>query len=100
MEIKYHYATVTVALEELKKMGYEYDYNLNEKELIMDPDGYIIHHIYRYEGNSNPDDQAIVYGINSFENKKGVYVAGYSANSEVESLKVIENLLVKNSNPK
>lgn len=93
MKIEYHYASVSVALEELKKLGFNFDYNIHENEIIMDPDGFIIHHIYRYEGNSNPDDEAIVYGISSFEDKKGVFVSGYAANSSSEAVKILENLI-------
>ncbi|MDK2771528.1 MAG: hypothetical protein KYX68_04780 [Flavobacterium sp.] len=74
-------------------MGFDFDYNIHENEIIMDSDGFIIHHIYRYEGNSNPDDEAIVYGISSFEDKKGVFVAGYSANTSSEAVKILENLI-------
>lgn len=93
MKIEYHYASVSKALEELKELGFDYDYNLNEKEIIMDPDNYIIHHVYRYEGNTNPDDEAIVYGISSFDNKKGVFVAGYSANSNAELTKALQRII-------
>lgn len=93
MKIEHHYASVSQALAELKEKGYVYDYNLNENEIIMDPDGYIIHHIYRYEGNSNPADEAIVYGISSFDNKKGVFVAGYSANSNTEVYKALNRII-------
>ncbi len=93
MKIKYHYASVSQALAELKEKGFDYDYNLNENEILMDPDNYIIHHIYRYEGNTNPDDEAIVYGISSFDDKKGVFVAGYSANSSSEVYKVFQRIM-------
>jgi hypothetical protein len=37
-----------------------------------------VKHVYRYEGNSDPGDSAIVYGITSSDGKGG-FVAGFSA---------------------
>jgi DNA-binding transcriptional regulator YhcF (GntR family) len=33
MEKKYHYATVSKALEELKEKGFTYDFNLHEDDI-------------------------------------------------------------------
>ena len=95
MENRYHYASVIKALEELKTMGFVIDYNLQEKAIMDYPDSYQIVHIYRYEGDSNPDDEAIVYGIKSNSGEKGVFVAGFSANSESEAAKVLNELSIK-----
>ena len=78
----YHYATVSKALDDLNENGYTYDFNLHTDDIIKNPHRYEIEHIYRYEGDSNPDDEATVYGIKSSSGKKGVFVAGFSANSE------------------
>lgn len=98
MKVQHHYASASQAIEDLRQKGYQYDYNLNEKEILMDPDDYIVHHIYRYEGDSNPDDESIVYGISSFDDKKGFYVSGYSANSNAEVYKVIQHIIAKGIN--
>ena len=89
----YHYASVSEALTLLKERGYEYDFNINKMEIEQNPTNFEIHHIYRYEGNTNPDDEAIVYGISSFDNKKGVFVAGYSANSNAELVKALQRII-------
>jgi hypothetical protein len=39
--------------------------------------GYQVKHVYRYEGNSDPGDSAIVYGITSSAGKRS-FVAGFS----------------------
>jgi hypothetical protein len=46
----------------LNELGFN-DFNLHKK--TKNPDKYEIVHIYRYEGDSNPDDEAIVFGIKS-----------------------------------
>ena len=95
MKNRYHYASVLKALEELKSMGFTVDFNLQEQVITNNPDRYEILHIYRYEGESNPDDEAIVYGIKSNKGEKGVFVAGFSANSESEAAKVLHELSIK-----
>ncbi len=95
MKNRYHYASVIKALEELKSMGFTIDFNLQEEAIYSNPDNYEILHIYRYEGDSNPDDEAIVYGIESGTGEKGVFVAGFSPNSESEAAKVLHELSIR-----
>lgn len=95
MENRYHYASVLKALEELKTLGFTVDFNLREEDIMHYPHNYEIQHIYRYEGESNPDDEAIVYGITSNTGEKGVFVAGFAPNSENEAAKVLHKLSIK-----
>ena len=95
MKNRYHYTSVLKALEELKSMGFTTDYNLQEETIYTNPTHFEILHIYRYEGDSNPDDEAIVYGILSNTGEKGVFVAGFSANSESETAKVLHELSIR-----
>jgi hypothetical protein len=91
----YHYDTVSKALDDLNEIGFTYDFNLNEADIVKNPNKYEIVHIYRYEGDSNPDDEAVVYGIKSSSGKKGVYVAGFAANSVNEATQVLIQLSIK-----
>jgi hypothetical protein len=91
----YHYATVIEALKLLKEKGFEYDFNINEQEIVDNPDNFEIEHIYRYEGNSNPDDESMVYGIKSKSGQKGVFVIGFSANSFNNADKILNDLSIR-----
>src|SRR6476620_4656138 len=95
MKNRYHYASVIKALEELNSAGFTVDFNLFEEDIMNHPNHYEILHIYRYEGESNPDDEAIVYGIKSNTGEKGVFVAGFSPNSESEAAKVLHELSIR-----
>ena len=95
MKKTYHYATVIEALKLLKEKGYEYDYNINEHEIVNNPDGFIIDEIYRYEGNTNPDDESMVYGIKSHKGQKGVYVSGFAANSISDAARILIDITIK-----
>ena len=95
MKNRYHYASVLKALEELKAMDFVIDFNLQEEAIMTNPNNYKILHIYRYEGDSSPDEEAIVYGIKSNAGEKGVFVAGFSANSESRAAQVLLELSIK-----
>ena len=91
----YHYATVVEALEDLSKIGFTYDFNLHNQEIRSNPNHYKIMHIYRYDGITDPDEEATVYGIESIFGKKGVFVTGFSANSMDEAAKILNDLSIK-----
>lgn len=96
MNRMYHYATVSKALDQLNEKGFTYDFNLHEDDIVKHPQDFEIVYIYRYEGDSNPDDEAIVYGIKSIKNgRKGVFVAGFSANSDNDAVRVLIELSIK-----
>ena len=95
MKNRYHYASVLKALEELKAMDFVVDFNLQEAAIMSNPTNYKILHVYRYEGDTSPDEEAVVYGIKSNSGEKGVFVAGFSANSESEAAQVLFELSIK-----
>jgi hypothetical protein len=95
MEKKYHYKTVIDALKDLNSKGFTYDFNLNEEDIKRNPFRYQIEHIYRYEGDSNPDDAAIVYGISSDRGVKGVFVAGFSAATNTDLALALNKIPIK-----
>lgn len=68
MERAFHYATVTDVISELRKQGFTVDFNLKENNvetdsMKFDSEQFEISDIYRYEGNSDPADEATVYAI-------------------------------------
>lgn len=91
----YHYATVSKALEELNDKGYTVDFNVQESKIINNPDDFEIQHIYRYEGESDPGDEATVFGIESNSGEKGVFVAGLNAYTENSAAMVLHELSTK-----
>jgi hypothetical protein len=83
----YIYDTVTAAVKGLRDRGYTKDFNLEENYLICDeskyhPEEFEIVEVYRFEGNSDPGDEAVVYAIESNKGDKGVLVNGYGASAE------------------
>ena len=91
----YHYATVSTALTELAEKGFTVDFNLQNTRIMDSPDDFEIVHIYRYEGESDPGDEATVYGIKSSTGEKGVFVAGLSQSSERSAEMTLNELSIK-----
>jgi hypothetical protein len=83
----YQYDSPSHAIDELRKRGFTEDFNLEENCLVcnaqkFNPNEFEITEVYRFEGNSDPADEAIVYGIESHNGTKGVLVNGYGYSSE------------------
>ena len=83
----YQYDSHAHALEDLRRRGFTEDFNLKENCIIcndqkINADQFEIKEVYRFEGNSDPGDEAIVLGIESSSGTKGVLVNGYGYSSE------------------
>lgn len=99
---KYSYETVSEAMNELAKRGYTTDFSiLVEKECLvcnqtakqLDPDEFEIDEIYRFEGNTDPGDEMIVYAISSIQHAlKGIVVNAYGMYSDSSVSKIVSKL--------
>ena len=95
----YSYDTVTEALNDLKKRNFNLDFNLKENSIVcnehkFDIDDFEIVEYYRFEGDTDPADEAIVYAIESKTGLKGVLVSGYGISAEGMSAELVKKLSV------
>jgi hypothetical protein len=70
MERAMHYNTVSEAIEKLRSKGFILDFNMEENVLAttaekFPPESLEIVDVYRYEGDSDPGDEASVYALES-----------------------------------
>ena len=91
------YDTVSQAVSDLKRRGYTVDFNLKEDCIecvgeILNPKDFEITEFHRFEGNSDPGDEAVVYAIESRTGLKGVLVNAYGVYSEALSDDMIKKL--------
>lgn len=92
--------TLSEITNKLKKEGYTEDFNLQENCLIcqgnmlqLAPDDFLVDKHYRFEGLSDPADEAVVYAISSAKfNLKGTLVNGYGIYSEALADEMIQAL--------
>ena len=95
----YSYDTVSEAVNGLKTRGFELDFNLQENCLIchagkFDVNDFEIVEVYRFEGNSDPSDEAVVYAIESITGMKGVLVNGYGISADAMSSDMAKKLTI------
>ena len=97
-----NYDTVSNALNSLKERGYTRDFNIafdkltcSETGECLDPTEFEITEVYRFEGESNPSDEAVVYAIESKDEKmKGAMVSAYGIYADNISNEMIKKLSI------
>lgn len=98
----YVYDTLTDAVADLEKRGYEYDFQLSADyieckaiDLMLMPEEFEIDEFYRFEGMTDPDDSAVIYAISSrVGNLKGVIIDAYGAYAENLSPELLDKLKI------
>ena len=93
----YVYETLSGAINGLKERGFSVDFNLLENCLVCDNEKFNVNdfdivEFYRFEGDSNPSDESIVYGIESVKGVKGILVSGYGISAEGMSAEMAKKL--------
>lgn len=93
------YDTVAEAVQGLKQRGYTIDFNLEFDRLIchvtplsLRPSEFEITEVYRFEGESDPADEAAVYAIESADGRKGLVVTGFGITAEGIGEEMVEKL--------
>ena len=92
--------TVTDALKELKRRGYTIDFNIafdkiicSNNKICFNPHEFEIVEVFRFEGDSNPSDEDVVYAIESKDGKvKGTMTSAYGMYAETVSSEMIQKL--------
>ena len=98
------YTTLSGTMNELRKEGYTEDFNLQQNclecrngEFKVFADEFKIDKFFRFEGESNPSDQAILYAISSDKHDvKGVLVNAYGIYSDSVTDEMLEKLDIRN----
>ena len=86
----YYYETVTQAVNELAKRGYTINFNLSASRLVgqehdihLDPHEFNIDEVHRFEGDTDPGDEMVVYAISSdAKGAKGILVNAFGIYSD------------------
>lgn len=99
------YETVTAALSDLKARGFALDFNIafnklmcNENNICLNPHEFEITEVYRFEGESNPSDEDVVYAIESKDgNIKGVVTSAFGLYADNASAEMIKKLSMHKS---
>lgn len=102
------FGTLSETINGLVKLGYTHDFNIkdecivcNRTNITLSPDDFQIDNVYRFEGDSDPEYQSILYAISSSKfDVKGTLVNGYGTSSDEATTKLIEKLNTHNNQNK
>lgn len=96
------YDTVSEAVNDLGRRGYTTAFSImTDKERLkctqtdkeLSPDEFEIDELYRFEGNTDPGDEMIVFAISSNEHQlKGVLVNAFGTYSDGNTSKITRRL--------
>jgi hypothetical protein len=94
------YDTMSEAVNDLQRRGYKLDFNLSPDGLEctqdscrLKTDEFEIDEVYRFEGETDPGDENVVYAISSpSQNKKGILVNAYGVYSDSISAELVSKL--------
>ncbi|MFS4473460.1 phosphoribosylpyrophosphate synthetase [Chryseobacterium sp. T20] len=93
------YDTLSEALNGLNKRGYTIDFNMQSDSIYckalgesFKPDDFEIVEFYRFEGNSDPADESIVYALRTKSGHQGVLVDAYGLYSDPLTADMVQKL--------
>jgi len=97
------YVTLTETMNDLRKQGYTEDFNLQQNclecrngQFKIFTDDFKVDKFFRFEGDSNPSDAAILYAISSDVHQlKGVLVNAYGIYSEPVTDEMLQKLEIR-----
>ncbi len=94
--------TMTECSNKLYSQGFTENFKVRNKKLIalsdessFEPDQIKITNFFRFEGHSDPSDNAILYVIETDDGKKGMLIDAYGADADVgigEFVKLISTI--------
>ena len=91
--------SLVIVMAELEKQGFTSQFEIHGKSLISlktnscySADQVQITHFYRFEGESNPEDSAIMYAIETFDKEKGTLVDGYGTAADTATADFIRKV--------
>jgi hypothetical protein len=94
--------TVIEIINKLRDNDYADDFEIVDGKIhaknsdeSFNPDELIIDKTYRYEGDSNPDDNAVVYAITGKSGTKGILLDSYGAYADAKLAKIISGIPVR-----
>ena len=101
-----NYDTVVAALSGLKAKGYNIDFNVtpdnikcDEQNISLHPDEFEITEVYRFEGDTNPSDEDVVYAVESKDGKiKGTITSAFGMYADTLNDAMLKKLTIHHHN--
>lgn len=94
-----HMFTLSQTINHLRDKGYTNDFQMTdlgmaikETHEVFKPEELTIERVYRFEGESNPDDMSVIYLMKAANGTKGLFVDAYGAYSSYDGIDLMEFL--------
>jgi hypothetical protein len=94
-----NYESPVDALNDLRKRGYEADFSTDadclycgDIDIRLNPEEFHVDEIHRFDANSSPDNNSVVYAITSSTGVRGTLVDAYGVYSESLSFGMVKKL--------
>lgn len=94
-----NYESLVDALADLNERGYVADFDTDnvclycgELDIRLNPEEFHVDETYRFEGDSNPDDNSVVYAITSSTGVKGTVVDAFGPYAGNLSFDMVKSL--------
>jgi hypothetical protein len=92
--------TLLEATSRLRSAGYDVEFNATEDGQLRcvacgddhDPTEIVIDQVVRYEGMSNPDDEAILLALRCTCGRRGLYVTGFGPTATTADVAILPRL--------
>ena len=85
-----NYDSIVDALDDLKKRGYDADFEshsnclyCSDLDLRLNEEEFHIDEVYRFDGDPNPDNNAVIYALTSPTGVKGIIVDGSGTSDNI-----------------
>ena len=97
MTKKFWYSSVMDAISVLRQEGFDKDFNIEGDHITFNDEKFEAQDlkilvVSRYEGNSDPGDEATVYGLETNDGKKGILVMADGIYAGVSSTSILKKL--------
>lgn len=99
---KINMKTLVSILGYLTSLGFEAQFKATERGLLslktqktFQPDEVEVVHFYRFEGESDPDDNAILYAIVTNDGEKGTIVDAYGVYNDTKITNFMQSVRIR-----
>ena len=96
--------TLTETINLLRSKGYNDDFELTTDGLkskltreIFTPRDLLIEKVYRFEGQSDPADMAVLYGISAKGKAKGILIDAYGTYDNKQLAELLKDVEISNN---
>lgn len=95
--------TMSQVLEKLQRRGYVEDFKayghgmrLIPKNIMLDPETLIVNEIYRFEGETDLNEEAMIFALSCPKNGyKGTYVVAFGPMMDPQDIAIVQRLKKK-----